>query len=83
MNDCGGVIEGNLIAGNSADDGGGFSRVEGETRDNVIERNTASGRGGGGNYIRGVFERNIVRDNHAGSYGGGWKNDEQYYAEGN
>ncbi len=75
---CGGIaadhsnatIRNNVIAGNSAQNGGGLAYCDGLIRNNLIYGNSATGDGGGVYKCDGVNESNLIVGNSA-VYGGG------------
>ena len=67
------TLDGFMITGGSAVDGGGILASGGKIKNNVIEGNSASGNGGGLHFRfnRSIVTGNIIRNNTAGSRGGG------------
>ncbi len=65
------VIENNVIAGNSAQNGGGLGYCDGVIRNNFIYGNSAASEGGGVYKCDGVIEGNLIVGNSAVN-GGGW-----------
>ncbi|NQT81873.1 hypothetical protein HQ563_02535 [bacterium] len=75
---CDGLVESNVVTGNSAIDGhgGGLFRCDGVIRNNTISGNsveagTTSGDGGGLAFCDGTVENNVIYDNSAHRFGGG------------
>lgn len=72
---CDGIIENNVIEGNSAEDniGAGLFDCDGTIRNNIITRNsTRWGRGGGLDMDNGTIENNIIIENSSSlNWGGG------------
>jgi hypothetical protein len=65
------TIRSNVIAENSAYNGGGIALCDGIIRGNVIRGNTAVWDGGGLYECDGPIEDNTIIDNSAGDFGGG------------
>ncbi len=70
---CDGIIEDNIIIGNTAEyGGGGLSHCDGTIRNNIIEGNAGGSRGGGGLvYCAGLMQDNIITGNSSEESGGG------------
>jgi hypothetical protein len=66
---CDGIIESNLITGNSAPHGGGLFDCDGMVINNVVSENLAT-EGGGLNYCEATVSNNLITGNSA-RFGGG------------
>ncbi len=68
---CDGIIQNNIIRGNSANNGGGLYRCHGTIQNNTISGNLASFSKGGGLYVcEGTIQNNTISGNWAKEGGG-------------